>query len=112
MVCELCPLLMAGHVSSRHCAIAASLRCLARMVGHAEGQLDHGGNPAAGPQLSPEAIGFGTAAQQCRQLGQLIGAQPSGHAGWWTGSECLRSNLVTISFTPVRNEADYTACPS
>src|SRR3712207_7783265 len=28
---------------------------MARMVGHAEGQPNHGCNPAAGPQLSPEA---------------------------------------------------------
>jgi hypothetical protein len=63
------------------------------MVGHAEGQLHHGGNPAAGPARPPGAAGFGTAGQQRRQLGQLIVGQPSGRAGRWTGSACLRSPL-------------------
>jgi hypothetical protein len=66
---------------------------MARMVGDAECELNHGGNPAAGPELSPEAIGFGTAVQQPRQLGQLVGSQSARSAGGWTGSEGLRSPL-------------------
>jgi hypothetical protein len=63
------------------------------MVGDAACQLDHGSNAAAGPERSPDAIGFGTAVPQPRQLGHRCGGEPARSAGRWTGSERLRSPL-------------------
>jgi hypothetical protein len=51
------------------------------MVGHAKLQMHHRGNPAAGPDLSPEAIRFGAPVQQGGQTHQLFGGQATGSAG-------------------------------
>jgi hypothetical protein len=49
-----------------------------RVVRDAKGELNHGGNPGAGPKLASEAVGFGTTLQQTWQLGQLLGRQTPG----------------------------------
>lgn len=46
---------------------------MARVVPDAERQLNEGGDPAAGPDLPPEAIGFGPVVQQLGQTSQLVG---------------------------------------
>ena len=52
-----------------------------RMVGDAKFQVDHRGDPSAGPDLPPEAIGFGAPVQQVGQMSQLLGRQAAGSAG-------------------------------
>jgi hypothetical protein len=44
-----------------------------RMRGDAKLQVHHGGDPATGPDLPPEAIGFGTAVQPRGQARELVG---------------------------------------
>ena len=46
---------------------------MARMVGDAECHSNHGRDPAAGPELSPEAVRFGATVQEFGQLGELLG---------------------------------------
>ncbi len=48
-----------------------------RMVGEAKFQVDHRGDPSAGPDLPPEAIGFGATVQQVGQAGELCGREPA-----------------------------------
>ena len=48
---------------------------MARMIGHAEHQLNDRSDPAAGPELPPEAVRFGAALEQARQLGELCGGE-------------------------------------
>jgi hypothetical protein len=52
------------------------------MIGDAECQVHHGDDPATGPDLPPEAIGFGAAVQQREQArerqGMAAGAGPLG----------------------------------
>jgi hypothetical protein len=64
---------------------------MARLVGDAECHSNHGGDSAPGPQLAPEAIGFGAWLQQGRQLGELCGAQSPRSARRWTVSERLQA---------------------
>jgi hypothetical protein len=64
------------------------------MVGDAKGELNHGSNAAAGPELPPETIRFGTAFQQGRQLRELVGSQSPGGAGCGVVPEGLRSSLA------------------
>jgi hypothetical protein len=53
---------------------------MVRVVRDAECQLHDGGDPAAGPDLSAEAIRFGTTVQQLGQTSQLFGRQAAGSA--------------------------------
>jgi hypothetical protein len=66
---------------------------MARMVGHAEGQLDHGGNPAAGPELPPEAVRFGATREEFGQLGELCGGEPRRSSGRRPATERLGAAL-------------------
>jgi hypothetical protein len=50
------------------------------MVGDAQLQAHHGGDPATGPYVAPEAIGLGAAVQRLGQMRQLVGGQPPGCA--------------------------------
>jgi hypothetical protein len=50
------------------------------MIGDAQLQAHHGGNPATGPHLPPEAIGLGTAVQPLGQTRQLVAGQPTGRS--------------------------------
>jgi hypothetical protein len=61
------------------------------MVRDAKGELNHGSDPTAGPQLPPETIGFGTALQQGRQLSELLGSQSPRGAGWGAVAEGVGS---------------------
>jgi hypothetical protein len=51
------------------------------MVGHTKLQVNHRSDPAAGPDLPPEATGFGAPMQQVGQTSQLGGGQAPGSAG-------------------------------
>jgi hypothetical protein len=48
------------------------------MVGDTKLQANHRGDPATGPDLSPEAIGLGPLVQEHGQPRQLVGGQPAG----------------------------------
>ena len=48
------------------------------MVGDAKLQANDGGDPSAGPELAPEAIGFGTTVQEVGQARELLGGQAAG----------------------------------
>jgi hypothetical protein len=67
------------------------------MVGDAELQVHHGGNPATGPYVAPEAIGLGAAVQQLGQMRQLAGGQPTGCARGGLMAQGLRA---TFACTP------------
>ena len=54
---------------------------MTRMIGDAKFQANDGRDPRAGPELSAEAIGCGTALQQSRYVGALLGSQPAGGPG-------------------------------
>jgi len=75
------------------------------MVGDAELQVHHGGDPATGPHLAPEAIGLGAAVQQLGQMRQLVGGQPTGCAGrrlmaqdLWAAFACVSHPLADRGF--------------
>ena len=51
-----------------------------RMVRHATLQVYHRGNPAAGPDLPPEAIRFGAPVQQVGQTHQRFRGSATGSA--------------------------------
>jgi hypothetical protein len=51
------------------------------MIGDAKLQLNHRADPSTGPDLPPEAIGFGAPVQQVEQMRQLFGGQATGSAG-------------------------------
>ncbi|HEX2242980.1 MAG TPA: hypothetical protein VHK27_06970 [Gammaproteobacteria bacterium] len=54
-----------------------------RMIGDAKLQANDRGDPATGPHLAAEAIGFGPMMQHFGQAGQLRGRQaPRGARGW------------------------------
>jgi hypothetical protein len=57
------------------------------VVREAECQLNDGGDPAAGPALPPEALGFGPTGQQLGQMGQRFGCQAAGSARAGTMSQ-------------------------
>jgi hypothetical protein len=61
------------------------------MVRDAKGELNHGSDPTAGPQLPLETIGFGTALQQGRQLSEWLGSQSPRGAGWGAVAEGVGS---------------------
>jgi hypothetical protein len=46
---------------------------MARMVRNPKGELNHGSDPAAGPEWPSEAINFGAALPYGRQLRELLG---------------------------------------
>lgn len=48
------------------------------MIAYAEGALDHDHHPRRGPDVAPEAIGFGTFRQEGGQVGALLGRQAMG----------------------------------
>jgi hypothetical protein len=93
------PLGMAGQLSARQCASAASSGCWARRVGFcglprlAEAadlpgragaaicELKHGSTPPTGPQLSPHAIGSGPPGPERGQAGERLGPEPARRPG-------------------------------
>jgi hypothetical protein len=54
--------------------------------------LQHSGDPAAGPELSPKAIGFGPSVQELGQTGELLGRQPARGTRWGPVAEGLRAS--------------------
>jgi hypothetical protein len=72
------------------------------MRGDAKPQLNHGGDPATGPDLPPEAIGFGPVLQQRGQPSELLGGQPPGGTRWWSVPEGFRS-ARTAALHPLAN---------
>ena len=64
------------------------------MVGDAKLQANHRGDPATGPDVSPEAIGFGPRVQERGQPRQLVDGQPVGSTGAGTLPEGLRAPLA------------------
>jgi hypothetical protein len=61
------------------------------MIGDATLQLNHGGDPATGPDLPSEAIRVGPVLQRRGQPGALLGGQPPAGTRWWSGPEGFRS---------------------
>jgi hypothetical protein len=75
------------------------------MRGEAKLQVHHGGDPATGPDLPPEAIGFGAAVQQRGQARELVGGQPAQRArgrpmarGLWAACACAPHPLADSGF--------------
>jgi hypothetical protein len=64
------------------------------MIPNAPFQVDDRRNPAASPELAPEAIGLGTAMQELGQASQLLSRQPPRSARWWPVAQGLWSPLV------------------
>jgi hypothetical protein len=62
---------------------------MTRVIGDTKFQVDDGGAPRAGPELSAEAIGRGTSLQQLGQAGELLGRQPPRGPGWRSTPERL-----------------------
>jgi hypothetical protein len=52
----------------------------------------HLGDAVSGPDLAAEPLGFGAAAQQGGQLGELLGSQPAGFARRWAMASRLGAN--------------------
>jgi hypothetical protein len=67
---------------------------MARMVGDAECHPNHGRDPAAGPELSPEAVRCGASVQEFGQLGELLGRQPPRGSRGRTMAQSLRAALA------------------
>jgi hypothetical protein len=63
---------------------------MARVGGEAECQRHDGGDPAAGPDLPPEAIRFGPPVPQLGQTGPLFGCQAAGSTRVGTTSQGVR----------------------
>jgi hypothetical protein len=57
-------------------------------------QLHHGGDPATGPELAPEAIGFRAALQIVGQASELFGRQAARGPRWSPMAEGLRTALA------------------
>ena len=74
-----------------HLAQAADM---ARVVPDAEGQLNDGSDTAAGPDLPPEAIGFGPTVHQLGQTSQLFGRDAAGSATVGSMSQRLWSPVA------------------
>ena len=67
---------------------------MARMVGDAECHPNHGSDPAAGPDFSPEAVRCGATVQEFGQAGQLLGRQSARGPRCGPVAEGLRSPLT------------------
>jgi hypothetical protein len=67
---------------------------MARMVEDSKFQLNHGGDPAAGPDLPPKAIGFGTTVQAFGQTGELLGRETPRGPRWEPVAEGIRTPLA------------------
>jgi hypothetical protein len=66
---------------------------MARMIGDAKLRSNNGRNSATGPQLPPEAVGFGAMLQQGRQAGELRRGQPAAGPRGWSVAEGFRAPL-------------------
>ena len=67
---------------------------MARMIPDAKFQLHHGGDPATGPELAPEAIGFGAALQIVGQARELFDRQAARGPRGSPMAEGLRTALA------------------
>jgi hypothetical protein len=63
------------------------------MVEDSKFQLNHGGDPAAGPDLPPKAIGFGTPVQEFGQTGELLGRETLRYPRWGPVAESIWAPL-------------------
>jgi hypothetical protein len=61
------------------------------MIGDAKFRANNGRKPATGPQLPPEAVGFGAMPQQGRQAGELRIGQPAAGSRGWSMTEGFRA---------------------
>jgi hypothetical protein len=68
------------------------------MIRDAKFHSNDGRNPAAGPELPPEAMGCGAALQQCGQSSKLGGSQSPWGTGWGVVSEGLRAPLPSTPY--------------
>jgi hypothetical protein len=57
-------------------------------------QSNHGGDPAPGPELAPETLGFGAAVQPCRQAGERLDREPATGPRWGAMAQGLQTSLV------------------
>jgi hypothetical protein len=64
------------------------------MIGNPIFELEHGGNPPTGPELSPKAIGFGPPLQELGQAGELLGRKPARGPGGWTVAQGIGAFLA------------------
>src|SRR5919197_4836439 len=99
-----------------HLAQAANM---AWVVRDAECQVNDGGDTAAGPDLSPEAIGFGPALQQLWQTSQLLGRQAAGSGrvrtmpqGFWSLAAGARHPLAERSLADAQGGSDLALGPA
>lgn len=65
------------------------------MVGHATLQVNHRGNPAAGPDLPAEAIGFGASVPKVGQTSQLCGGSAAGNPRMGAMPQGFRSPVAS-----------------
>jgi hypothetical protein len=65
------------------------------MVGDAKLQANDRGDPSAGPDLAPKAVGFGPMVQEFWQTDQLAGGQPARSTGAGAAPEGLRTLLAS-----------------
>jgi hypothetical protein len=66
---------------------------MARVIGDTKLRSNNGRNPATGPPLPPEAVGFGAMLQQGRQAGELRIGQPAAGPRGWSMAEGVRAPL-------------------
>jgi hypothetical protein len=89
------------------------------MIGDAKLQVHHGGDPATGPDLPPEAIGFGAAVQQRGQARELVGGQSARSARGWpmaqglgTAVACAPHPLADRSFADAQGLGNLALRPA
>ena len=92
---------------------------MAWMIGDAEFRSNHGRNPATGPQLPPEAVGFGAMLKQGRQAGALRIGQPTAGTRSWSMAEGFRTALSATlhpladrAFADPQGRSDLTLRPA
>ncbi|MDQ3830496.1 MAG: hypothetical protein M3361_14580 [Candidatus Tectomicrobia bacterium] len=68
---------------------------MAGMIPDTKLQGHDGSNSAAGPELPPEAIGFGALVQERGQASELCGRHPPGRPRGWAMTEGIWSPLAS-----------------
>jgi hypothetical protein len=89
------------------------------MVGNPIFELKHSGNPPAGPDVPPKAIGFGPPLQELGQAGELFGREPARGAGGWTVAQgiwaplaCTLHPLTDSAFADAERFGDLALGPA
>jgi hypothetical protein len=92
---------------------------MTRVIRDAKGQLNDRGDPAAGPDLPPEAIRFGPLVQQLGQTGQLFGCEAAGRTrvgampqGLWAPVAGAPHPLADRAFGDAQGPGDLALGPA